>query len=75
MGKGKGALEGMKTWQKADKLSTKALKKMVDCKVAAIMAKTKGDDSSDNKEEVKMNDKKDCHQMHQKLAKKLEKGN
>ena len=48
---------------------------MVDCKVAVIMAKPKGGDSSDDKEEVEMNDKKDCHQMHQKSAKKLGKGN
>ena len=48
---------------------------MVDRKVAAIMAKPKGDDSSEDKEEVEMNDKKDCHQMRQKLAKKSRKGN
>ena len=39
----------------------KALKKMVDFKVAAIMAKPKADNSSDDKEEVEMNYKKDSY--------------
>ena len=54
-----GASKGKKTWQKATKFSTKALKKLVDRNVAAIMAKPKGDDSSDDEEEVEMNDKRD----------------
>ena len=70
-GKRKGASTGKNTREKAKKFSSKALKKLVDCKVVAIMAKPKGDNSSDNKEEVEMNDKRDTsHQMCQKLAKK-----
>jgi hypothetical protein len=74
-GKEKGASKGKKTWDKVKKFSTKALKKMVDRKVAAIMAKPKEDDSSDDKKEVEMNDKRDSHQMRQKSAKKSGKGN
>ena len=74
-GKEKGASKGKKTWDKAKQFSTKALKKLVDCKVAAIMAKPKEDDSSEDEEEVEMNVKRDGHQMRQKSAKKLGKGN
>ena len=74
-GKEKGASKGKKTWNKAKKFSTKSLKKLVYCKGAAIMAKPKEDNSSDNKEEVEMNDKRDSHQMRQKLAKKSGKEN
>ena len=49
-GKEKGASKGKKTWDKVKKFSTKALKKMVDRKVAAIMAKPKEDNSSDEEE-------------------------
>ena len=69
------ASKGKKTWDKAKKFSTKALKKLVDHKVAAIMAKPKEDNSSDDEEEVEMNDKRDSHQMCQKLAKNSGKGN
>jgi hypothetical protein len=43
---------------------------MVNRKVAAIMTRPKGEDSSGEDEELEINDKKDCHQMRQKLAKK-----
>jgi hypothetical protein len=60
-----GASKGRKTWQRASKFSTKALKKMVDRKVAAIMAKPKGNDSSEDEEAMEI-DKTKSHQLRQK---------
>jgi hypothetical protein len=67
---GKPKTKGKKIWPKAAKLSTKALQKMFNRKVAAIMTRPKGEDSYGEDEELEINDKKDCHQMRQKLAKK-----